>query len=186
MVVCTINCVSLNVEYLKKAHTQMPKSVKIDMIVKNNNLCCIFDRSYDHPQPDMSRVEESCFAFRTTIINGLKSSGVDVHLYVPFHLDVWRYLMQGKGEAIKGGSKLYQKKDFDRFVDWPDHWSYIMNLHGTGRAIDFPIKVRPFLGKSCMKDFVVGDDGTIVKAPILYTEKLSIYFVKRACNPNNI
>ena len=37
-----------------------------------------------------------------------------------------------------------------------------------------------------MKDFVVGDDGTIVKAPILYTEKLSIYFVKRACNPNNI
>ena len=94
--------------------------------------------------------------------------------------------MQGKGEAIKGGSKLYQKKDFDRFVDWPDHWSYIMNLHGTGRAIDFPIKVRPFLGKSCMKDFVVGDDGTIVKAPILYTEKLSIYFVKRACNPNNI
>jgi hypothetical protein len=111
MVVCTINCVSLNVEYLKKAHTQMPKSVKIDMIVKNNNLCCIFDRSYDHPQPDMSRVEESCFALRTTIIHGLKSSGVDVHLCVPFHLDVWRYLMQGKGEAIKGGSKLYQKKD---------------------------------------------------------------------------
>jgi hypothetical protein len=75
------------------------------MIVKNNNLCCIFDRSYDHPQPDMSRVEESCFALRTTIMNGLKSSRVDVHLYVPFHLDVWRYLMQGKGEAIKGGSK---------------------------------------------------------------------------------
>jgi hypothetical protein len=66
MVVCTIDCVSLNVEYLKKAHTQMSKSVKIDMIVKNNNLCCIFDRSYDQPQPDMSRVEESCFALRTT------------------------------------------------------------------------------------------------------------------------
>ena len=95
--------------------------------------------------------------------------------------------MQGKGEAIEGGTSiLYQKEVFDKFADWPDHWSYIMNLHGTGRAIDFPIKVRPFLGQLCVKDFVVGDDGANVKAPILYAEKLSIHFVKRACNPNNI
>ena len=50
----------------------MPKkSVKIDMIVKNNNLCCIFDRSYDHPQPYMSRVEELCFVLQTTLKNSI-------------------------------------------------------------------------------------------------------------------
>ena len=136
--------------------------------------------------PDCSRVDESCFTFHTSILQGLKSSGVDAHLYVPFYLDVWQYLMNGKGVAVERGTYLFQKEDFDMFAGLPSHWWYYMNQHGTGRVIDFSLKIRPFLSQTSTKDFVVGGNETIVKAPILYTEKLSIHFVKRACNANNI
>ena len=47
-------------------------------------------------------------------------------------------------------------------------------------------KVRPFLGRLSAKDFVVGPNNTLTKAPILYVEKLSVYFVKRTCNSGNV
>lgn len=94
--------------------------------------------------------------------------------------------MNGKGDAVERGAFLFQKEDFNMFEGLPNHWYYYLNEHGTGRAIDFPIKIRPFLSKSSSKDFVVGGNGTIVKAPIIYQEKLSIYFVKKACHTDNV
>ena len=126
-------------------------------------------------------------AFHAAILQGLKSSGIDAHVYVPFQLDVWRFLTRGRGRpANESGAYLFEKEEFGRFSHLPNHWHYTLNLHGEGTAIDFPIKIRPFVGKLSTKDFIVGANGTIDKAPILYIEKLSIYFVKRACNSRSI
>lgn len=137
-------------------------------------------RSYDHPQPESKRIDECCLFFQSNILQGLKSSGVDAHVYVPFYLDVWRYLSRDRGSLSS------RENDFDRFACLPSQWYYFLNQHGEGVAIDFPVKVRPFFSRSAAKDFVVGYDGTLKKAAILYCEKLSVYFVKRACNINNI
>lgn len=144
-------------------------------------------RSYNHPEPDGRRVDACCFSFQSSILQALKSSGVDAHIYVPFDLDVWRYLTKDRGTAIGKGAFLLEKSEFDLFCNYlPTHWYYFLDLHGEGTAVEFPIQVRPFLSKSGAKNFVVGDDGTLTKAPIMHSEKLSIYFVKRACNINNI
>ena len=99
------------------------------------------------------------------------------------HFTLIPFLTKDRGRAAnEWGAYLLEKDDFDRFTSLPNHWYYYLNQHGEGRAVNFPIKVRPFLSKSSAKDFVVGDNGTLNRAPILYNEKLSAYFVKRACN----
>jgi hypothetical protein len=111
--------------------------------------------------------------------NAQKSFSVVGHgLHVPFDLDVWRYLCRGKGQT-SGRWLLFQKEDFERFPSLPHHWYHFLNIHGEGKAIDFPLKLRPYLAKSCNKDFLAEDNGNVVKAQIFYSEKLSIYFVKR-------
>jgi hypothetical protein len=87
----------------------------------------------------------------------------------------------------KGSFSAEKKNEFDRFAPFlPTHWFYVMDLHGEGTVVDFLIRVRPFLSKLGAKNFIVGEDGNLTNAPIVYSEKLSIYFVKRACNVNNI
>jgi hypothetical protein len=60
-----------------------------------------------------------------------------------------------------------------------------LNQHGEGKVIDFPIKLKPYLAKAATKDYLPGDNGSVVKAQTIYCEKL-LYFVKRACNINNL
>ena len=106
---------------------------------------------------------------------------------MPFQLNVWRFLALNRGRAAnERGAYLLEKEEFDRFHSLPNHWYYFLNERGQGTAVDFPVRVRPFLGKSSAKDFIVGDNGELKKAPIIYTEKLSVYFVKRACNIDNV
>ena len=54
-------------------------------------------RSYGHPQPEVAEIDKCCFAFHVNVLQGLQSPGVDLHLYVPFRLDFWRYLPKGRG-----------------------------------------------------------------------------------------
>ena len=144
-------------------------------------------RSYDHPEPSIQCIDECCLAFHTAVSQGLKSLGVDAHIYIPFRLDVWRYLTTDKiREANGSGPYLLEKIDFQSFFSSPNHWYYVLNQHGEGAAVDFPMKVKPFLSKSGAKNFIVDNNGTLCKAPISYVEKISIYFVKRACNVSNI
>lgn len=143
-------------------------------------------RSYHYPDISIKEIDECCLAFHLAVNQGLKSSGVDAHVYTPFRLHVWRYLSRDRGRGIGRGSYLLEKEDFNRFLNLPRHWYYILNQHGEGTTVDFPIKVRPLLGKSGVKNFIVDANGSLTKAPITYTEKLSIYFVKKACNIHNV
>ena len=83
-----------------------------------------------------------------------------------------------------GSLNRLEKKDFDRFTSLPNHRYY---QHGVGTAVHYLLNIRQFPSKSASaKDFIVGDNGTLNRAPILYNEKFNVSdFVKRACNPSN-
>jgi len=79
---------------------------------------------------------------------------------------------------------LYSKHDFERFTALPEHWWYYLDEHGEGRAVDFPIKIKPLLTWSPAHH--IKRAGRLVKAPRFPIEKLSVTMVKRACNLQNL
>lgn len=141
-----------------------------------------FLRSYGKPDVDPKRIQESCDALHVAVQQGLKNSGVDVKVYVPFQLDVWRHLTSNKQSVT--GAYLFEKNDFSSFI-LPLHWYYTLNEHGQGVRVDFPVKIRPFLAKGNSKAYVVDGEGQLQPSPRLYTE-MSVYFVIRACNIGNL
>lgn len=145
----------------------------------------IFNRGYKRPpKPREERLQEAAYHFAGRILSALKNSAISP-FYVYIHLDVWRYLTCGKGTASQHrGHVLCSKHDFERFTALPEHWWYYLDEHGEGRAVDFPIKIKPLLTWSPAHH--IKRAGRLVKAPRFPIEKLSVTMVKRACNLQNL
>ena len=75
-----------------------------------------------------------------TSVKGKSSAPVDVQI----DFDVQRYLW-GDGGVVSehAGYKLYNKEDFLHFTSLPESWWYYLDLHGQGKAVDFPSKMKP-------------------------------------------
>ncbi len=72
----------------------------------------------------------------------MKVNGAGIYQYMD--LDVWRFSTYNRGtQSEHKGYILYDKEDFNRFETLPSDWYYLLNKHGEGKAIDFPIKARP-------------------------------------------
>jgi hypothetical protein len=101
--------------------------------------------------------------------------------YVNIELDVWRYITYQRGEEAEyKGHKLHSKDDFGRFLGLPADWFYVLNQHGEGMAIRFPIKAKAIV--SWTPSMFVSNNGTLELAPRIPLEKITIDFPKRACN----
>lgn len=142
-------------------------------------------RSYEQPlKPKDERLERACRDFTHAVSSSLKSKSFAT-VYASMELDVWRYIMFGKGiPSQHKGHMLYEKEDFCRFHGLLDNWYYTMNQHGEGFKVDFPIKVKPVLTWT-NSNFVAKNDKLQV-APKIPLEKISISFAKAACSMNNI
>ncbi|KAK2550529.1 hypothetical protein P5673_028728 [Acropora cervicornis] len=77
---------------------------------------------YRPPKPREERLQEAAYHFAGRILSALKNSAISP-FYVYIHLD----------------------HDFERFTALPEHWWYYLDEHGEGRAVDFPIKIKPLL-----------------------------------------
>ena len=118
------------------------------------------------------------------MVNALKSQR-STPVYVPFDLDVWRFVTNGKGRAAEHrGHFLYEKEELARLKFLPEDWWYYLNSNGEGIAIDFPIKAKPVLSWSPQR--YIKKDNKLVKGSRLPLEKVCITIVKRACNTDNI
>ena len=96
-------------------------------------------------------------------------------------LDIWQYLMNGKGKKSQhGGHFLLQLEDFVRLKHLPSHWWY----YGEGMSTDFPIKVKLILSWSTVHHYF--SNGKVCKAQWLPLEKLFVTIVRRPCNVNNL
>ncbi len=105
--------------------------------------------------------------------------------HVNIDLDIWKYITyRQEADAERKGYKLYEKEEFRHFSGLPDDWFYTLNEHGEGFTVQFPIKAKP-------KDVLsssgfVSRSGRLEKAQRIPLEKVTIDFVKRACNVDNI
>jgi hypothetical protein len=104
--------------------------------------------------------------------------------YVPMDLDIWRYIIHGKGtESNHKWFWLYAIEDMCR-MQLPEYWWYTLNLHGEGEAIMPPFKIKPILSWTPYHQII--RDGLLTQAPKMPIEKLCIDSVRRPCNVNNL
>ena len=102
------------------------------------------------------------------------------------HLDVWRYIIKGKGrQSEHRGHLLVGKEDLTRLKFLPTNWWYILDENGQGKAVDFPIKVKTVLSWSPVT-FMIDNKGKLCKAPRLPQEKLKLLVLKRPCGVNDL
>ena len=100
-------------------------------------------RSYNHAlNPDEQSMVNAGRKFYSAVVSYLKGKTI-APIYINMELDVWRFIMENKGIPSQyKGYMLYEKVDFVRFETPPSHWFYILNEHGEGIAVDFPIKAK--------------------------------------------
>ena len=68
--------------------------------------------------------------------------------------DVYRYFFNNKGTLSRDSKyTILSLKDFNK-LSLPYHWWYILDAHGQGKAVHFPLKMKAYLGKS-PKHFIV-------------------------------
>ncbi|CAB4015417.1 Hypothetical predicted protein [Paramuricea clavata] len=151
----------------------------------SENLNLTLLRSYDQPsRPDKTRFEQSCRNFLHAIQSGLKSKSTAI-IYVDMDLDVWRYITCNQGrKSNHKGHILFEREDFRRFEGLPDDWCFILNQHGEGVSIDFPLKAKPLVSWTALSYIV--KSGKLVMAPKMPIKKVVLSFAKRACNMDNI
>lgn len=79
------------------------------------------------------------------------------------------------------GHVLFSKPDSARFTALPDYCWYYLDQHSQGKAVDFPIKIKPVL--SWFPVHYVRREGKLVKASRFPVEKLCLTI---ACDITNL
>ena len=141
-------------------------------------------RSYSRPlTPSDDVLLESCREFAVGVVSCLKSASFSP-IYLPMRLDVWRFVVHQRGkESNHRGHLMLEKNDVSRLKFLPNNWWYFLNENGEGKAVDFPIKVKPVLSWSPLTFELC--KGKLCQAPRMPLEKLK-YILKRPCNVNNL
>lgn len=142
-------------------------------------------RSYSRPlTPSDDVLLESCREFAVGVVSCLKSASFSP-IYLPMRLDVWRFVVHQRGkESNHRGHLMLEKNDVSRLKFLPNNWWYFLNENGEGKAVDFPIKVKPVLSWSPLTFELC--KGKLCQAPRMPLEKLKLYILKRPCNVNNL
>jgi hypothetical protein len=145
----------------------------------------IISRGYETPPtPELGRLETASRQFYLAITTMLQSKSV-APTYTPMDLDLWRYIVCGKGrQSNHKGFWLYSIHDFRR-LRLPEHWWYTLdkNGHGEGRAVE-QIKVKQLL--SWTPKHQIFKDGKLTNAPQMPIEKLCIDILPRRCNTDTL
>ena len=135
-------------------------------------------RSYESPtKPDEGRIEQTSRSFYNAIARALKGkSTTPVDAQIDLYLQ--RCLRKGKGvQSEHLGYKLYEKQDFCN-LNLEESWWYHLDSNGEGRAISFPIKIKPVLLWS-PKLYIV-QNRELMQAERMPIEKAKIHFSRRA------
>ena len=132
--------------------------------------------------PSHERLEAASRIFYLGILTKLRSKSV-APTNVLIDLDIWRYVVHGKGtESNHKGYWLYAVDDMRR-MQLPEHWWYFLDSHGEGKAVE-QLKVKPILSWTPNKQII--RNGELALAPKVPIEKLCIDMITRPCNVNNL
>jgi hypothetical protein len=126
------------------------------------------------------RLEIACRDFCFAVQKWLRGKSMAT-VSINMDLDVWHYLTSCKGQASEHkGYTLYEKGDFDRFTSLPNDCFFILNEHGEGTTIDFPIKAKPIISWSPSRYHE--HNNKLQRAPRMPIERVSFYFLRKACS----
>lgn len=75
--------------------------------------------------------------------------------------------------------KFWKRSDFDRRF-FPDGWDSLLDPHGQGTKVFYPVKIRHFISWSSKGHFEDGRSGDVVPAHRAYLEKMSMDLIKVA------
>ena len=78
---------------------------------------------------------------------------------------------------------MFNLKDFNKMT-LPHHWWYILDFNGHGKAVDFPLNMKPYLARS-PKHFIV-EAGKLTEAPQMPLEMASLIVSRKACSRENL
>ena len=135
-------------------------------------------------KPSDEQLQEASRQFTLGLHCSLKSTS-NLPVYIQMRLDVWRYVVHKKGTPSEHrGHMMLGKEDVHRLKFIPTNWWYVLDLHGEGTAVEFPIKVKPVLSWS--PSTYMTKEGRLCKAPRLPNERLSISILKKPCNTDTI
>lgn len=113
------------------------------------------------------------------ILEHLKSRSI-LPTTIPLRHDVFNYFFKDKEtKCNERGCILLGKSDFD-LCCFPNNWDRIIDQIGDGVCIDFPVKIRAYLGWGPKNHTL--DGNTILPLPRYRPEKISISFCKEACS----
>lgn len=142
-------------------------------------------RTYEKPpKPNSYQLELAGRHFYHAMLTSVKGkSAAPVDVQIDF--DVQRYLWGDRGIVSEHpGYKLYNKEDFFRFTTLPESWWYCLDLHGQGKAVDFPLKMKSILSSTPVQ--YIKENGTLKQAPRAPVEKVKIHFCKKACDSRKL
>ena len=130
------------------------------------------------------RLQQASQQFACAVTSSLRSQR-SAPLHARIDLDVWRYIVCGKGiPSEHHGHHLYGKNDFAKFKYLPSNWWYNLDDGGNGTAVDFPLKAKPILSWS-PKTFLKTDKG-MVEAKRFPTEKVCLTIIRKSCTAEQI
>ena len=74
---------------------------------------------------------------------------------------------------------MFSLKDFNK-LSLPYHWWYILDANGQGKAVDFPVKMKAYLGNSPKHFIVQAKDNLMYTCPGLKFDNVDM--VARTAN----
>ena len=134
-------------------------------------------RYLNNPTPDDNSIVESVAELRQAVECYLKGRG---HLAVSLHfpVDVFEFLFNQKGVKQKRWYLL--GKDCFPVRYFPVGWDKVMDVHGQGVQLGYPVRFRSYLSWSCQKYHVQENSGAIIPSQRCYTEKMSFKAFRKA------
>ena len=134
-------------------------------------------RYYQNPKPNKNCVLKEVCRLRTAVCVALKNPRLRKVVTVEFREDVFRFLFKTRG--IKQGNwQLLQQGDFSPTF-FPLDWHCVLDLHGQGTKMLFPVKIKQFIAWS-PKHFHATANGNVAESARAFQEKVSLSFIKVA------
>lgn len=133
-------------------------------------------RYFEKPNPSVGDIQQCVDTLRREILDALRHKGPEQRVSIQFRHDVYKSLFQGVGKVAQQKHwTLFESADFHR-CKLPENWNYLLNQHGDGVRMMFPVKMRTFLGRSPKNYEKEGEQ--MVEIPRQYVEKISLIFIK--------
>ena len=136
----------------------------------------ILNRYYEHPKPERNVILNEVSRLRVAIGSSLKASTQRKQVTVEFREDVFKHLFGNKG-VQNGRWKVLALEEFSPSF-FPPNWHCLLDLHGQGTKVLFPIKIRHFLSWSTQNYHL--REGIVTKSTRAFLEKLTVDFIKVA------